>query len=112
MPEPMSYNLFAKRGVENFTEITPTETPTTMTSTLSPTGPLLKNYNDDKVASDNKVSNPYAQGYMTSSLPEARNQDALDIQQQESALFALGAVAGVSLIVFGILITSAAQSSQ
>lgn len=111
MSEPISYNLFAKRGVENFSSSYPTDTPAAMTSQLSTSNILLKNYTEDKVAEDRKVLNPHAPGYMTASLPEARNIDALDIQQQESALFALGAVAGVSLIVFGILITSASNQS-
>lgn len=102
------YDLFAKRGVENFSSTITTETPTAMTSVLASDKSLLQNYTDDKVADDKKVSNPYGYGYVAS-LPEARNQDALDIQQQEGTLFAVGAVAGVSLIVFGILITSASQ---
>lgn len=110
MPEPISYDLFAKRGVEGFSNTYATENPSTMTSVLNPEKMLLKNYSDDKVSADNKVSNPYGYGYIAS-LSEARNIDALDIQQQESALFALGAVAGVSLIVFGILITSASNTS-
>jgi hypothetical protein len=52
-----------------------------------------------------EVKNPYGYGYVAS-LNEARNHDAQEIQSQESTIFALGAVAGVSLIVFGLLISS------
>ena len=57
-----------------------------------------------------KVNNPYGYGY-TPSLLESRNQDAKEIQEQETTLFALGAVTGVSLIVVGILLTSSADIS-
>ena len=62
-----------------------------------------------KITNDTEVKNPYGYGYVAS-LNEARNHDAQEIQNQESTIFALGAVAGVSLIVFGLLISS--SSSQ
>jgi hypothetical protein len=58
---------------------------------------------------DNKVSNPHGYGYVPS-LIEMRNQDATDILAQESTNFALGAVAGVSLIVLGIIMTSVSNN--
>jgi len=51
------------------------------------------------------VQNPYGYGYVKS-LTETRIQDANDILNQNSMLFSIGAVAGVSLIVLGILVTS------
>jgi hypothetical protein len=60
---------------------------------------------DAKYDYSTKVKNPYGYGYVAS-LHEVRNQDAQEIQNQESTLFSLGAVAGVSLIVFGLLISS------
>lgn len=54
------------------------------------------------------VANPYGYGYV-SSLNETRSQDAIDILTNERMLLALGAITGVSLIVFGILITSSTQ---
>ena len=51
------------------------------------------------------VQNPYGHGYIPS-LTETRIQDANDVLSQENMLFSIGAVAGVSLIVLGILITS------
>ena len=58
---------------------------------------------------DNKVANPHGYGYVPS-LIEMRNQDATDILAQESTNFALGAVAGVSLIVLGIIMTSVSNN--
>ena len=110
MPEPISYDLFAKRGVEGFSNTYPTDSPSRMGDNLDSNYSLLRNYTEDKVADDTRVSDPNGYGYVAS-LPEARSQDVLDIQQQENALFALGAVAGVSLIVVGILITSSSQPS-
>jgi hypothetical protein len=102
---PEYFDLFAKRGVENFSNNYPTETPDTMNYVLDNDSILLKNYEDDKVGKDRKVIDPHGYGYVPP-LPEARNQDALSIQHQESTIFALGAVAGVSLIVFSLLISS------
>jgi hypothetical protein len=55
-----------------------------------------------------RVSDPYGYGY-TPSLNEARNQDAKEILMQESTMFTLGAIAGVSLIVAGILFASSSD---
>jgi len=68
---------------------------------------MLKDPNADYSA---KVSDPYGYGY-SSSLSEARNADAKEIQMQESATFALGAIAGVSLIVAGLLFASSLDVS-
>jgi hypothetical protein len=72
----------------------------------------LKNTMKSDTKSDysDKVNNPYGYGY-TPSLLESRNQDAKEILEQETTLFALGAVTGVSLIVVGILLTSSADIS-
>lgn len=72
---------------------------TGMSSTLSP---------DDvkKIDTSSEVNNPYGYGYVAP-LSERRNQDAQDILSQENMLFSVGAVTGISLIVLGILITSA-----
>ena len=61
--------------------------------------------------SDKEVSDPNGYGYIAS-LPEMRNQDAIDIQAQQNNLFALGAITGVSVIVFGILITSYSNGTK
>jgi len=58
---------------------------------------------------DITVDNPNGYGYIAS-LPEMRHNDAIDIQSQQSNIFALGAITGVSLIVFGILVTSYSNS--
>lgn len=55
-----------------------------------------------------RVNDPYGYGY-TSSLNEVRNKDAKDILMQESSMFALGAIAGVSLIVAGIIFASSSD---
>lgn len=65
--------------------------------------------NDPSVDYSDKVSNPYGYGY-TPTLNETRNSDSLEIFSQESTMFALGAVAGVSLIVFGLIISSSTSS--
>lgn len=54
------------------------------------------------------VSNPNGYGYVLS-LNEARNQDAKEIQMQESTMFALGAITGVSIIVAGLLFLSSSD---
>ena len=58
-----------------------------------------------------KVSNPNSLGY-TTALREVRNDDAKEIIEQQTTIFSLAAVAGVSLIVVGLLITSASNASQ
>lgn len=57
-----------------------------------------------------RVSDPYGYGYI-SSLNETRNQDAKDILIQESTMFTLGAIAGVSIIVAGLLFASSSDVS-
>jgi hypothetical protein len=52
------------------------------------------------------VVDPRGYGYMTPSLDEVRSKDSTDLVQQESATFVMGAVAGVSVIVLGILLAS------
>lgn len=61
--------------------------------------------NDQNADLSTRVSDPYGYGY-ASSLNEARNQDAKEILMQESTMFTLGAIAGVSLIVAGLLFAS------
>lgn len=55
------------------------------------------------------VEDPNGYGYIAS-LNEMRNKDAIDIQEQQSNIFSLGAITGVSIIVFGILVTSYSNS--
>jgi hypothetical protein len=73
---------------------------------------LEDNYNhmleDTNADFSTKVSDPYGYGY-ASSLNEMRNQDAKEILMQESAMFTLGAIAGVSLIVAGLLFASSSD---
>ena len=64
--------------------------------------------NDQNADLSTKVSDPYGYGY-ASSLNEARNQDAKDILMQESVMFTLGAIAGVSIIVAGLLFASSSD---
>ena len=52
-----------------------------------------------------KVKDPYGYGYIPT-LKETRVQNSIDIVNQESMIFSIGAVTGVSLIVLGIMITS------
>ena len=67
--------------------------------------------NDPTMDYSTTVSNPSGYGYVPS-LNETRNQDAKDILNQESSVFTIGAIAGVSLIVFSILIASNQTVSQ
>jgi hypothetical protein len=99
--------------VEGFREnldFTKDETPAIMTATLSPTN-NLKRASDAINVPDTNVSNPYGYGYEPTLL-ETRVQDVNEILAQESTNFALGAVAGVSLIVFGILMASVSNASS
>jgi hypothetical protein len=57
-----------------------------------------------------KVNVPHGYGY-NAPLTEVRNNDAIEIQNQQSIVFSLGAVAGVSLIVFGLLMSSSSDGS-
>ena len=68
---------------------------------------MISNSNSDY---STNVPNPYGHGYI-SSLNEVRNNDAKEIQEQETTIFALAAVTGVSFIVLGILITSSSDIS-
>lgn len=58
----------------------------------------------------NNVVDPYGYGYVPS-LEETRNQDALNIYQQENSVFVMGAIAGVSMIVLGIVMAASASVS-
>lgn len=60
---------------------------------------------------DASVQNPYGYGYIPS-FNEAQLQDAQNILNQESSIFSIGAVAGVSLIVLSILITSTQNAAN
>jgi len=57
------------------------------------------------------VVDPYGYGYVPS-LEETRNQDALNLLQQENSLFVMGAIAGVSMIVLGIVMAASASSAS
>ena len=78
------------------------DAPSPMNMNTDLSGRNLKIMNDQN---DTEVKNPYGYGYVAP-LNEARNADIQEIHNQETTLFALGAVAGVSLIVFGLLISS------
>jgi hypothetical protein len=67
--------------------------------------------NDANMDYSNKVSNPHGYGYIPS-LNEVRNNDAIEIRNQESVIFSLGAIAGVSLIVLGVLVTSSSSATN
>lgn len=60
---------------------------------------------------DTSIQNPYGYGYIQP-FNEAKLQDAQNILNQESSIFAIGAVTGVSLIVLGILITSTQNAAN
>lgn len=99
--------------VEGFREnldFTNNATPASMTATLSPNN-NLKLASESINLSDTQVSNPYGYGYEPTLL-ETRVQDVNEILAQENTNFALGAVAGVSLIVFGILMASVSNASS
>ena len=59
----------------------------------------------------NNVVDPYGYGYVPS-LEETRNQDALNIYQQENSIFVMGAIAGVSMIVLGIMMATGSSSPE
>ena len=65
---------------------------------------------DSKSDYSTNVSNPHGYGYI-SSLSEVRNNDAKEIQEQETTVFALAAVTGVSFIVLGLLLASSSDIS-
>jgi hypothetical protein len=59
----------------------------------------------DKNADFNaKVNDPNGYGYIES-LPEVRSRNATDMINQEQSILAISAVAGVSLIVIGLLLS-------
>jgi len=60
---------------------------------------------------ETSVSNPFGYGYIPS-LTETRNDDAKEILAQETTNFALGAIAGVSLIVIGIIMASVSNAAS
>lgn len=62
----------------------------------------LQNDKDSSIYSS-KVANPNGYGYVPS-LPETRSKDEIDILNQEMSIMAIGSVAGVSLIIFGMII--------
>ena len=66
--------------------------------------------NDERLDYSDKVNDPRGYGYVQS-LMEVRNSDAKEILEREKSILALGAVAGVSLIVLGLLITSVSNDS-
>jgi hypothetical protein len=100
----------ALKNVEAFTNFIPDASANmdmTTTSILNRNLENTYNYmlNDQNADLSARVSDPYGYGY-ASSLNEARNQDAKEILMQESTMFTLGAIAGVSLIVAGLLFAS------
>ena len=75
----------------------------------------IRNMNVEK-ARDELIENPLANykgeirppnsyGYI-GSIPEVRNKDAMEIINQQQSILAISAVAGISLIVFGILVSA------
>jgi hypothetical protein len=54
---------------------------------------------------EKRINYPSGYGYV-GSLPEVRNDNSMEIIKQQQTILAISAVAGVSLIVFGILISS------
>jgi hypothetical protein len=96
LPSPIKIDLnreYVKEGLASMSDLLPTPVPSKF---------------DIK---DHKVQNPYGYGYIPS-FNEAQLQDAQSILNQESSIFAIGAVTGVSLIVLGILITSAQNAAN
>lgn len=96
--------------------------PTDATTTMSQEGfaAMFESFNNPVVESisdmsgtvttppgfaSSNVENPHGYGYIPS-LGEVRVQNSLDIVNQESILFSIGAITGVSMIVLGIMVTS------
>ena len=113
------YNLYENKGlagvpvepfIGNFTNDINTIIDMTMTNIKD--NNLINNrngmLNDANADFSNKVNDPNVHGYIAP-LPEVKNQDALQIIQQEQSILSIGAIAGVSLIVFGILISSSTE---
>ena len=112
------YNLYENKGlagmpvepfIGNFTNDNAT---TDMTTTDITDNNLIQNrngmLNDANADFSNKLNAPNVHGYIAP-LQEVKNQDALQIIQQEQSILSIGAIAGVSLIVFGILISSSTE---
>jgi hypothetical protein len=97
-------------GKESYTSLPPNLKMTDDLSDLELIKLKKTMQSDKKYDYSDKINNPHGYGY-TPSLLESRNQDAKEILEQETTLFALGAVTGVSLIVVGILLTSSADIS-
>ena len=96
--EALTFTTDAPQNMSMTTDISNNNLVTSRTSMIA-----------DKTADySTTVSNPYGYGYI-SSLSETRNQDAKDILMQESTMFVLGAIAGVSLIVAGLLFVSSSD---
>ena len=112
------YNLYENKGlagmpVEPFIgDFRNVEAISTMSQSIEITDNLRKARNgmiaDANADFSNKVNAPNVHGYIAP-LPEVKNQDALKIIQQEQSILSIGAIAGVSLIVFGILISSSTE---
>ena len=103
-----------KESLINFNSDPPSDMDMTNTDITSRNLIITKTYMNNKremdYSKDLPVSDPYGYGYIPS-LNEVRTNDAKEIQNQESALFTLGAVTGVSLIVLGLLISSTSTSN-
>ena len=102
----------ALKNTEAFTNLNP-DAPSNMSMSIDISNNNLvkgrKSMLDNKNADfSTRVSDPYGYGY-TPSLSEARNQDAKEILMQESTMFTLGAIAGVSIIVAGLLFASSSD---
>ena len=102
----------ALNNTEAFTNFNP-DAPSGMNMTTDISGNSLvkernRMLNDPNADFSTRVSDPYGYGY-TPSLNEMRNQDAKEILMQESTMFTLGAIAGVSLIVAGLLFASSSD---
>lgn len=61
--------------------------------------------NDDAV-----IPNPQSYGYVPT-VQETRNNDAIDILNQEMSIMGLGSVAGVALIILGMMVMYPSSSS-
>jgi hypothetical protein len=113
------YNLYENKGlagvpVEPFTGDFTNDKPalSSMTATISSTDNLYETRKgmiaDANADFSSKVNDPNGHGYIAP-LPEVKKNDALQILQQEQSILSIGAIAGVSLIVFGILISSSTK---
>lgn len=101
----MSTDISAKNLWKNYTEMQtlpqdPNNNPSDPRNPLNPYGYDLSS----------NVVDPNGYGYVTPYLDEVRSKDSRDLLQQENATFVMGAVAGVSVIVLGILLASGVAS--